>query len=126
MGNVAMQQNRKTLSIKVSKDQLPDLAPDDPAILIAQTIQLRVCLTAIYNKASFLMAPHVLYKKHDELFIDAMTVECDGKPPREPKIGTFKLSGLNEIAMTGQRFVPLPGFDPADPKYEHTVLVVRI
>jgi len=120
-----MQQNRKTLSIKVSKDQLPDLAPDDPANLIAQAIQVRVCLTAIYNKASFLMAPHVLYKKHDELFIDAMTIECDGKPPREPKIGTFKLSGLNDIAMTGQRFVALEGFDPADPKYENTLLVVK-
>ncbi|WP_253183251.1 hypothetical protein [Sphingobium phenoxybenzoativorans] len=122
-----MQQNRKTLSIKMAKDQLPDLSPDDPANLIAQAIQVRVCLTAVYNKASFLMAPHILYTKHDDLFIDAMTVECDGKAPREPKLGTFKLSGLNDVAMTGQRFTPLEGFDPTDQKYsENTVRAIRL
>lgn len=122
-----MQQNRKTLSIKVSPDDIPNVAPDDPAAILSQAIQVKFCAAAVYNKATFLLAPHILYTKHDELFLDAMVVERDGKPPKEPKMSTFKLSGLTEIAPTGQRFAPLPGFDALDPKYaDNTVRAIRV
>jgi hypothetical protein len=117
-----MQQPRKTLSIKVSPTDIPNVAPEDPAAILAQGIQVKLCVTATYNKADFVMAPHILYTKHDEMFIDAMVVERDGNPPREAKLGTFKLSGLSGIALTGRRFEPFPGFDPADAKYADTAL----
>jgi len=121
-----MQQPRKTLSIKISKDDLPNVAPDDPAAIISQAIQLKMCISATYNKANFLMAPHALYTRHDELFTDAMVVERDGKPPREAKIGTFKLSGLSAVAMSGVRFTPFAEFDPDDAKYaDNLVRAVR-
>src|SRR3546814_18304388 len=62
------------------------------------------------------LAPHILYTRHDELFIDAVTIEREGKPPREIKIGTFKLAGLSPLALTNQEFQPETIFDPADSK----------
>jgi hypothetical protein len=122
MGDAAMQQTRRTLSIKTSPDDLPNVAPDDPAAILSQGIQVKVCVAATYNKATFLLAPHILYTKHDELFVDAMVVERDGKPPKEPKMGTFKLTGLTAVTPTGKRFVPQAEFDALDPKYAETTI----
>jgi hypothetical protein len=44
-------------------------------------------------------------------------LERDGKPPRELKLGTFKLAGLNDTAITSRIFDRYNGFDPRDPKY---------
>ena len=48
---------------------------------------------------------------------DAVTVERDGKPPREVKIGTFKLDGLKDVRLAGNSFVPNTLFEPTDEKY---------
>lgn len=68
------------------------------------------------------LAPHVLYTRHDELFIDAVTVERNGEAPREVKLGTFKLAGLTELEFAGRRFQPASAFDPKDRKYAGTTL----
>jgi hypothetical protein len=68
------------------------------------------------------LAPHILFTRHDELFIDAVTVERDGQPPREVKIGTFKLAGLKDVSLTDRIFNPERLFDPADEKYAGVTL----
>lgn len=90
--------------------------------LLLEAIALRKCVTAIYNRGTVKLAPHILYTRHDELFIDAVTVSRDGKPPREIKIGTFKLAGLNDLALDDAFFEPEPGFDAADEKYAGVAL----
>lgn len=52
-----------------------------------------------------------------DIFIDAVTVERNGKAPREVKLGTFKLAGLTELEFAGRPFQPEPAFNPKDPKY---------
>lgn len=122
-----MQQTRRTLTIKVSPDTIPEGAPDDIATVLSQGIQVKVCVSAVYNKVSFILAPHILYTRHDELHVDALVMERDGKPPKEPKLGTFKLAGLSGVGLTGTRFTPFEGFDPLDPKYaESTVRALRL
>lgn len=83
-----------------------------------EAIALRKCVAARYNRSAVKLAPHILYTRHDELFVDAVTIEREGQPPREIKMGSFKLAGLTEVELGGQSFEPAPIFDPAAPKYE--------
>ncbi|MCZ4342456.1 hypothetical protein O4H52_12620 [Sphingomonadaceae bacterium G21617-S1] len=64
------------------------------------------------------IAPHILYTKHDDPFIDGVVTLRDGKVPAEPKLGTFKLAGLNSVSLTADAFTVQPLYDPADAKYE--------
>ncbi|RJF93886.1 hypothetical protein [Sphingomonas cavernae] len=90
--------------------------------LLLEAIALRKCVTATYNRGTVKLAPHILYTRHDELFIDAVTVSRDGKPPREIKIGTFKVSGLSDLALDDEPFAPEPGFDADAEKYAGVAL----
>nr|WP_246350963.1 hypothetical protein [Sphingobium boeckii] len=65
-----------------------------------------------------LLSPHILYTKHDELFVDAVVLQRDGKAPAELKLGTFKLAGINGASLSGEPFTIQPVFDAANAKYE--------
>ncbi len=82
-------------------------------------------MAAVYNRTAVLLAPHILYTKHDALFIDAITIERDGKPPKEFKLGAFKLVGLSGIARTTRQFATSALFDPCDPKYSAALFAVQ-
>jgi len=85
--------------------------------IVLEAIALKKCLAATYNRMSVTLAPHILYTRHDDLFIDAVTIERDGQPPKEKKLGVFKLAGLKELQLAGGQFRPEPIFNPADPRY---------
>ena len=93
---------------------------DNKAIL--EAIALRKCLEATYNRATVLLAPHVLYRRNDSFFIDAITISRDGVPPREEKVGSFNLAGLNDAAVSDQSFTVHPLFDRMDVKYRDATL----
>src|SRR4051812_40462049 len=91
--------------------------------LLLEAIALRKCVAATYNRMTVRLAPHILYTRHDELFVDAVTVERDGRRPRETKLGTFKLDGLRDPAVAGQPFRLEPAFDPGDSRYAGVTLL---
>ena len=64
------------------------------------------CLHATYNSGQVVLHPCLLYREHDALFLLAVTVLRDGKPPREPKLGTFRVSGLAELTSSPESFAP--------------------
>lgn len=90
--------------------------------ILLQAIALRKCVEASYNRGIVKLAPHILYTRHGELFIDAVTIEREGKPPRETKIGTFKLAGLDVRKIVESEFEVDAAFDPANDKYEGVTL----
>jgi hypothetical protein len=90
--------------------------------LVLEAIALKRCIEATYNRMAVKLAPHILYTRHGDLFVDAVTVERDGRPPRETKIGTFKLAGLQIREVIGRTFNPEAAFDPADSKYQGVTL----
>ena len=90
--------------------------------LILEGIARQICVTAVYNKMAVVLAPHILYTKHGELYVDGVTLERDGRPPRELKLGAFKLTGLNDLALSDRAFEPQALFNPAEPRYEGTTL----
>lgn len=90
--------------------------------IVLEAIALGRCIEAVYNRMKVTLAPHILYTRHDELYVDAVTVARDGRPPREVKLGAFKLTGLREIALADQSFEREPIFDPGDSKYAGVTL----
>jgi hypothetical protein len=95
----------------------------DQSKIFLEAIATGKCVTATYNRSSILLAPHILYTRHDALFVDGITLERDGQPPRERKLGAFRLSGLNDATVTATAFTPEPGFNPADDKYAGVTLL---
>lgn len=88
--------------------------------LILEAISLKRCIEATYNRMRMKLAPHVLYTKHGDLFLDAVAVEREGRALGGPKLGTFKVAGLRIEGVTALPFQTLPGFDANDRKYLET------
>lgn len=100
--------------------------PTGPVPTILEAIVRRLCLTVVYNRQSAIIAPHILYTRHGELHVDAVVVERDGKPPREVKLGTYRVSGLNDITISDRPFFAIEGFDPGMERYRgETLLAVE-
>lgn len=108
-------------------------APDDrtkssPPIatpVVFEAIVKQLAIAASYNRVEVTLAPHIVYTKHGELYVDAITVDRDGKPPKEIKLGAFKLAGLSPLRITARRFPISSLFNPRDPRYlETTVMAV--
>lgn len=110
--------------MKQPHSQGDNSAPTGPVPTILEAIVRRLCLSAVYNRGMVTLAPHILYTKHGELHVDAVAVERDGKPPREMKLGTYRLSGLGEIHLVDRAFAPIEVFNPLDPKYDGVTLMV--
>lgn len=89
---------------------------------ILEAIALKRQLAARYNKLSLVLAPHVLYKRNDSFFIDAITVLREGAEPREPKVGSYNLAGLSELEVLETTFEEHPLFNRMDPKYRDNTL----
>lgn len=102
-------------------DAMP--APSGPVPTMFEAIVRQRAVTATYNKGVVTIAPHILYTRHGEIFVDAVTVERDGKPPREEKLGTFKLDGLGDPTLTDQPFTPSALFEPEAEKYVGVTLM---
>ncbi len=89
---------------------------------IFEAIATQKAITSIYNRGQVILAPHILYTKNDALHIDAVTLERDGQPPREAKIGTFRLDGLKDVALSERNFAISELFDANDAKYADATL----
>jgi hypothetical protein len=94
----------------------------DHTKLMLEAIALRKCIDATYNRSRFRLAPHILYSRHGELYMDAVTITCDDRAPRETKLGTFKLAGMADVDFSGEDFIPNGIFDPTDEKYAGNTL----
>ena len=90
---------------------------------VLEAIALRRCLEATYNRMRVKLAPHILYTRHDEMYVDAVTVEREGRTVSEPKLGTFKLAGLQISGVLPIPFSPQPVFEPGNPKYADVTLL---
>ncbi len=120
-----MQQVRKKLTLKVASND-SDLPADaeapaaGPARLIDLAIGRKLCISLTYNRVGMTMAPHILYTRHGDLFVDGVVIEKGGVPPKELKLGSFKLIGLSAVTLTAIPFAPSALFDRAAERYEGT------
>lgn len=90
---------------------------------ILQAIALQKSLKVTYNRMVVTLAPHILYTRHDEMYIDAVTTDRDGRPPRELKLGTFKVAGLSDLQVMEEGFDGMYGlYNEDDDKYKGVTL----
>ncbi len=94
----------------------------EPNQIVLEAIARQKCITAIYNRQTVKLAPHVLWMRHEAVFVDAVALERDGKPPKEYKLGSYKLDGLKDLAAHEQSFLPANSYKSSDPKYADSKL----
>lgn len=75
-----------------------------PEQLLSAAAARKRLVEVTYNKGRSLLAPHSVVTIRDEPYLRAVTVARDGRAPRQPKLGTFKLSGLSEVEVTRRLF----------------------
>lgn len=95
-----------------------------PTDILCQAIAHKMCVTATYNGKAVTLAPHIVFVKHGDQFLYAVTVDQDGKKAKKSKLGTFKLAGLTSIASTVRPFVPQRSFQADDPRYAGNTVCV--
>ncbi len=97
--------------------------PQGPVPTLFAAIVKQVCVNVTYNRDKVVLAPHVAYTRHGELYVDAVTVARNNMLPREEKLGTFKVSGLGEPRLTGREFVVSALYEPDAERYAGCALV---
>ena len=97
--------------------------PTGPVPTVFEAIVRTRCLSATYNRTVIVLAPHIVYTRHGQLYVDGIVLERDGAVPKEYKLGTFKLIGLGALAVTDRSFVRSDMFVPGSPKYADTTLM---
>jgi hypothetical protein len=90
--------------------------------LFLEAIALNKCISVTYNNTQMILAPHILYSKHEALFIDAVALERNGVPPREKKLGAYNLAGLKDLTVISRHFETDALFNPSDAKYAGVTL----
>jgi predicted transcriptional regulator len=98
--------------------------PKEPLDMLRAAIARQSCVTTTYNKRTVTLAPHIVYTRHDEPFLRAVTVALDGNKPRELKLGTFKVAGLGALNDSASLFVRHPDFSADDADYQGVTLAV--
>jgi hypothetical protein len=91
-------------SAQPANDQIANGTGEAHALISGAIARTR-CLHARYNGGDVILQPCFLYREHDALFLLAVTALRDGKPPREAKMGTFRVSGLAALRPTDETFV---------------------
>ena len=97
--------------------------PDPATPVFLEAIVKRQAVAATYNRADLTLAPHILYTRHGDLHVDAVTIDRDGRPPREEKVGTFKLAGLSAVRLTPRRFAVSTLFEAGAERYAGETLM---
>lgn len=77
--------------------------------IVIEAIAKRLLLRADYNGAPLLLAPHQLFERHGDLHIGAINTAKVWKEGEALRLGSFKLAGLRNLALTADPFEPVAG-----------------
>jgi hypothetical protein len=114
---------RKRVTMNAQTETRPASAVPDTVPVVFEAVVKKQAIAATYNRGAVTLAPHIVYTKHGEIYVDAVTLERDGKPPKEEKVGAFKLAGLSGLRITPRRFAPSTLFVPDEEKYAGVTLL---
>ncbi|MBB4097874.1 hypothetical protein [Sphingomonas kyeonggiensis] len=109
------------MSLSIEADPAPTPAAMLP--LLFEAVVRHKCVSATYNRTRMILAPHILYTRHDQVYVDAVVVSKEGFLPREEKVGTFKLDGLKELILQDRDFTRSELFDASLEKYQGVTLI---
>jgi len=110
--------------MSASNDQ-ESQGPSGPTATILEAIVRQLCVSATYNRKRMILAPHIAYLRGGGLYVDALVISRENMLAREEKIGTFKIDGLSELALTQRAFAASDLFDPTLDKYVTAVMAIE-
>jgi hypothetical protein len=109
------------MKLSLEPDPAPKPANSTPTVL--EGIVRQRCLSITYNRTRMIIGPHILYTRHGALYLDAAIVSREGMLPREEKMGTFKLDGINDLILLERPFELSALFDQSLEKYQGETLM---
>jgi len=89
---------------------------------ILEAIARKQAIRARYNGGEVILAPHLMYERHGDLFIGALNLGKTWRDDAERQLGQFKLRGLGDVALAGETFEPLPSFEAVPPRADDTLV----
>lgn len=95
----------------------------EPRIKVMEAIARQRILTASYNGAIVRLRPHLLFERHEELFLSALNVDKGWREGEEMRLGQFKLSGLGNITVLEESFEPLADFNGQPPRADDVLIM---
>ncbi|RYE64588.1 MAG: hypothetical protein EOP17_15530 [Rhizobiaceae bacterium] len=90
-----------------------------------KAIAMRQTVTSRYNGEIYTLAPHALFERHGELFVQALNMGKSWKNDADRKLGQFKLAGLAAMELLDSNFEPLP-IDVTGALRQDDVLVMAV
>lgn len=116
---MTVDRKRKTLRLTVR-------APEDretiAQTLIGDAMARHICLRWTYNRVIMQVAPMLLYRRNDALYVDAVVLEKNAVRQIEPRLASFRLSGLSHLAALDERFETVAA-DVDDPRYAQGIIL---
>jgi hypothetical protein len=100
----------------------PSSAETDGCRLLEQAIANLLCVRWTYNRVQMQAEPHILYQKKNGVYLDAIVTERAGEAPAEIRLGSFKITGLTNLAIVNEAFSPT-ALDLTNARYAEGVLV---
>lgn len=97
----------------------------DTRMIMMEAIARRRRVTARYNGAMLDLAPHLMFERHGDLFISALNINKKWRSDEEPRLGNFKLIGLDAAEVLDEEFEPIPSFTPTPP-HDDAILVLAV
>ncbi len=95
----------------------------DPRLTLLEAISRRMLVEAQYNGATIRLAPHLMFERHGDLFVSALNLGKTWRSDEEPRLGQFKLAGLNDTRLIEEEFEPLPGYTAETPRESDTAVL---
>lgn len=93
--------------------------------VVGQAMHERLMIRAIYNASELTLAPHQIVLRNDALYLGAVNPKKNRRVDEEPSLGYFKLDGLSDLALTDERFEPLPA-EACGPAREGDQVIVAL
>lgn len=90
---------------------------------LMEAIARKKTILASYNGGRLKLAPHLLFERHNDLFVSALNLSKVWRADEEPRLGQFKLAGLVSPELLDETFAPLPGFKPMPPRPDDALLL---
>jgi hypothetical protein len=88
----------------------------DTRMTMLEAISRKRMVEAQYNGKTIRLAPHLMFERRGDLFISAYNPAKAIRADEGPKLGQFKLAGLNDAVLLDEEFEPLEAFRPEVPR----------
>lgn len=96
---------------------------DQTRLTMMEAIARRRTVEASYNATRIVLAPHLLFERHGDLFVSAVNLSKQRREDSEQRLGQFKLAGLAAATILDDGFEQLPTFRPVAPRMDDKVLL---